>query len=125
MSGHAERILELPEPLRFSAWVCALKQDMPCAFPVKVRRVKLHRRRYGYSDLKKNGTERYFLIEINRDEHFRIQTDTLFHEWAHCRCWNHMHDAYPEHPEHGPEWGVAYAELERWSHGEGEFGIHT
>lgn len=46
-----------------------------------------------------------FRIQIARG-HPVIQRDTLLHEYAHCRVWETETD-------HGPFWGVAYAEAYR------------
>ena len=59
-----------------------------------------------------------FYIRINRDLDEPAAIDTLLHEWAHARAWNHLLDSAEtnEHFEtfsHDASWGVAYSEVYR------------
>jgi hypothetical protein len=91
-----------------------LKNHCPAAYPVSVRRVALGGGLDGdcYKEKKK------FLIRINRDLDEWKAIDTLLHEWAHARAWNHLLDSAEteEHFEsfsHDASWGVAYSEVYR------------
>jgi hypothetical protein len=89
-----------------------LKKKCPVAFPVNVRRVKLNGLDGDCSLDKKR-----FHIRINKDIPESSAIDTLLHEWAHARAWNHLHDSYDfdEFIEciHDASWGVAYSEVYR------------
>jgi hypothetical protein len=82
--------------------------------PVKVRRVKL---------VGKCGDcsyeQSHFDIRINKADPFRVQLDTLIHEWAHALSW-----FTPGVEDHSGEWGLAYARIYsayvRWNFGKGE-----
>jgi hypothetical protein len=91
--------------------VSILKKKCPAAFPVSVRRVKMTGKLDGDCQL---GKKRFY-IRINRDIPEQSAIDTLLHEWAHARAWNHLHDAlgYDEFEErqHDASWGVAYSEV--------------
>jgi hypothetical protein len=92
--------------------VSILKKKCPLAFPVNVRRVKL-KELYGDCSLDKKK----FYIRINRDISEASAIDTLLHEWAHARAWNHLHDSLDleefEERSHDASWGVAYSEVYR------------
>jgi hypothetical protein len=89
-----------------------LREKLPPAYPVYVRRVKL------------NGLDgdcmlhnKKFTIRINREMSEGAAIDCLIHEWAHARAWNHLHDSLDHHEfelrSHDASWGVAYSEVYR------------
>ena len=92
--------------------VSILKKKCPAAFPVSVRRVKM---------VNLDGDcwlgKKKFFIRINRDISESSAIDTLLHEWAHARAWNHIHDSLNcyefEKVAHDALWGVAYSEVYR------------
>jgi hypothetical protein len=90
--------------------VSILKKQSPAAYPVSVRRVKMTDLDGDCSLIKKR-----FYIRINREITEASAIDTLLHEWAHARAWNHLHDSldWPEFEErsHDASWGVAYSEV--------------
>lgn len=58
-----------------------------------------------------------FQIRINKELSESGAIDALLHEWAHARCWSHLHDAlnhddFQKHA-HDASWGVAYSEVYR------------
>ena len=88
-----------------------LRKECPAAFPVDVRRVKMCEDGY----CSKVGNK--FVIRINRELPEGSAIDTLMHEWAHARAWNHLHDSLNERDfikaVHDAAWGVAYSEVYR------------
>ena len=92
--------------------VSVLKKKCPAAFPVSVRRVKISNLDGDCSLGKKK-----FFIRINKDISEASAIDTLLHEWAHARAWNHLHDSLDwyefEERSHDASWGVAYSEVYR------------
>ena len=92
--------------------VSVLRQHCPLAYPVVIRRVKLNGLDGDCSLHKKK-----FYIRINNDMNESGAIDTLLHEWAHGRAWNHLHDALGhdefEECSHDASWGVAYSEVYR------------
>jgi len=60
-----------------------------------------------------------FFIRINKKDPFRVQLDTLIHEWAHAISW-----FTPGVEDHSGEWGLAYARIYsafiRWNYGRGD-----
>lgn len=92
--------------------VSVLKKKCPLAFPVSVRRVAM-------TDLDGDCTlgKKKFFIRINKDISEESAIDTLLHEWAHGRAWNHLHDSLDwvefEERSHDASWGVAYSEVYR------------
>lgn len=94
--------------------VSILKKYCTPAFPVSVRRVNMSCTLDG--DCHKY--KKRFYIRINRDLEETSAIDTLLHEWAHARAWNHLLDSAEtnEHFEsfsHDASWGVAYSEVYR------------
>jgi hypothetical protein len=88
-----------------------LKKELPAAFPVSVRRVKLARVE---GRCWKHGKKFHIQVDSTIDEHRAM--DTLLHEWAHARAWNHRLDAATTDDEfnklaHDAAWGVAFAEI--------------
>lgn len=108
--------------------VSILKKKCPTAFPVSVRRLPLKNLDGDCSLIKKK-----FFIRINSDLPEISAIDTLLHEWAHARAWNHLHDSL-DHQQfyeriHDASWGVAYSEVYRiyeqfFIDSECEFGVH-
>lgn len=97
---------------RFFKTVKVFRKECPLAFPVAVKRVSLVGLD-GYCE--KKG--RKFVIAINRDLDEGRAIDTLIHEWAHGRSWNHLMDVANKEEfdkrVHDASWGVAYAEVYR------------
>lgn len=89
-----------------------LKKKCPLAYPVSVRRLKLTDLD-GYCSL----DSKKFFIRINYSLDESSAIETLIHEWAHARAWNHLHDklSWSEFEEisHDASWGVAYSEVYR------------
>ena len=92
--------------------VSILKKKCPLAFPVSVRRVKL-----AHLDGDCSLGKKKFFIRISRDISEASAIETLLHEWAHARAWNHLHDSLDwrefEERSHDASWGVAYSEVYR------------
>lgn len=92
--------------------VSVLKKKCHLAFPVSVRRVKLD----GLDGDCTLGKKKFY-IRINRDVSEASAIETLLHEFAHARAWNHLHDALDwaefEERSHDASWGVAYSEVYR------------
>lgn len=89
-----------------------LKDKLPAAYPVSVRRVPLTVKLDGRCW--KHGKKFHIQISKNLDESRAI--DVLIHEWAHARAWNHRLDNAKNDEEfnklsHDAVWGVAYAEV--------------
>lgn len=90
--------------------VSVLKKKCPLAYPVSVRRVAL-------TNLDGDCTlgKKKFFIRINKEISEESAIDTLLHEWAHARAWNHLHDSLNwdefEKRSHDASWGVAYSEV--------------
>jgi hypothetical protein len=97
---------------RFQKTIKLFKKECPLAFPITVRRVALTGLD-GYCE--KKGRKFYIAIDKDLDENRAI--DTLIHEWAHGRAWNHLLDVADkeefERRVHDASWGVAYAEVYR------------
>lgn len=92
--------------------VSVLKKRCPAAYPVSVQRVKL-KNLDGYCYLE----DKKFYIRIGQHLSESSAIDTLLHEWAHARAWNHLHDSLDwiefEDRAHDASWGVAYSEVYR------------
>lgn len=92
--------------------VSVLKKKCPAAFPVSVRRVKT-------TDVDGDChlNKKKFFIRISKDISESSAIDTLLHEWAHARAWNHLLDSSNweefEERSHDASWGVAYSEVYR------------
>lgn len=90
--------------------ISVLKKKCALAYPVSVRRVALTNLDGDCSLGKKK-----FFIRINKDISEESAIDTLLHEWAHARAWNHLHDSLDWHEfeerSHDASWGVAYSEV--------------
>lgn len=92
--------------------ISLLKKECPLAYPVSVRRIKM-------SDVDGDCSleSKRFYIRINNYLEEASAIETLIHEWAHARAWNHLHDklSWKEFEEraHDASWGVAYSEVYR------------
>lgn len=90
--------------------VAILREKCKLAYPVSIRRMEL-------KDLDGDCCLRNkkFYIRINNDLNESSAIDTLLHEFAHARAWNHLHDAMNNHEfqdkVHDASWGVAYSEV--------------
>lgn len=97
----------------FEDAVRELREEIPPAFPVSVRRVSL-KNQAGDCELKdvtrKGKTERRFIIRISKYIDEQTSILILLHEWAHAVAWTWEHDTVEDH---GAEWGVAYARVYR------------
>lgn len=102
----------------FQAAIRLLRAKLPCAYPVRVRTTDKKFGDHdgnecdGLTDRFVSGRHSYFLIRIARMSEDRM-IDCLLEEWAHARAWNHRNERADEPEWHGPEWGVAYAEVVR------------
>mgnify|MGYP003333296887 CR=1 FL=1 len=91
-----------------------LKKNCSLAFDISVRRSAMSQCLDGECVKYKKK----FYIRINRDLPEDVAIDTLLHEWAHARAWNHLLDNL-DSPEkfddfsHDASWGVAYSEVYR------------
>jgi hypothetical protein len=90
--------------------VSILKEKCPLAFPVSVRRIELTEVDGDCCLYKKK-----FYIRINKNISEGLAIDTLLHEFAHARAWNHLHDSQDicdfYENSHDAMWGVAYSEV--------------
>lgn len=90
-----------------------LKKHYQLAYPVSIRRLKIDSKKHGDTVLHK----KQFFIRISNEVCEDVAINTLIHEIAHARCWNHLHDSVDAETLmsicHGPEWGIAYAEAYR------------
>lgn len=57
---------------------------------------------------------RVFTVKIRNDLSEQETEDTLLHEWSHMLAWRPYH---PLSGDHGPDWGVWYAEVYRAFYG--------
>lgn len=94
--------------------VSFLKKNLPIAYPVSVRRCVMSRSLDGECIKHK----RRFFIRINKDLSENLAIETLIHEWAHARAWNHLLDSMEaddrfDDLSHDATWGVAYSEVYR------------
>lgn len=106
------RIMKQKSFKHYRKLVCILKKNCPLAYPVSVKRVPINNLDGDCSlDSKK------FFIRINKQMPESAAMDTLLHEWAHARAWNHLHDKLSweefEKMSHDASWGVAYSEVYR------------
>ena len=89
-----------------------LKKHCFVAFPISVRRMKLKNLDGDCSLYQKK-----FYIRINIELNEQLAIETLLHEWAHARAWNHLHDSLNceefKQKCHDASWGVAYSEVYR------------
>lgn len=90
-----------------------LKKKLKLAYPVSIRRCKTPIETDGDCSLQKNK----FYIRINNKLTECQAIDVLVHEYAHARCWSHLHDSMDDQEfnenSHDATWGVAYAECYR------------
>ena len=92
--------------------VSMLREKLPPAYPVTVRRVKM--KGLDGDCMLEN---KKFYMRINNQMSEGSAIDTLLHEWAHARAWNHLHDSLNDKEfelrSHDASWGVAYSEVYR------------
>jgi len=106
--------MKLTNEYRWKRAVEWLRLGFSPDIPVKVRRVRL-------KELCGNCQyeESHFIIRVNKSDPFRVQLDTLIHEWAHTLSW-----FTPGVDDHSGEWGLAYARIYsafiRWNYGRGK-----
>lgn len=91
-----------------------LRKHCPLAYQISVRRVAMGKCLDG--DCVKYRKK--FFIRINKDLSEDTAIDTLLHEWAHARAWNHLLDNLDSQDKfddfsHDASWGVAYSEVYR------------
>lgn len=94
--------------------VSFLKKNLPIAYPVSVRRCVMSKTLDGECVKYKKR----FFIKINKDLPENLAIETLIHEWAHARAWNHLLDSMESDERfddfsHDATWGVAYSEVYR------------
>jgi hypothetical protein len=104
---------------RFQRVVAGLRSLCPPAFPVVIRTKQLAPGIEGTCARHRNR----FVICIADRLNEKAGIEVLLHEWAHALSWTHKLDSVarmPLHDEdlferlsHGPEWGVAYADVWR------------
>lgn len=104
----------MPKYKNYRQLIKFLKINSPLAYPVSVRRCVMSQSLDG--DCQKY--KKKFFIRINRDLPENVAIDTLIHEWAHARAWNHLLDSMNEDERfedfsHDATWGVAYSEVYR------------
>ena len=94
----------------------ALREECPCLLPVRVRFLRTTRgtRRCAFAALNAAGAgfniTIFGLSSVGRALTDSELEDVIVHEWAHCRSWT---PAVPGDVDHGPAWGLAYAECYR------------
>jgi hypothetical protein len=103
----------------FYAAIRLLRSKLPCAYPVRVRTTDKKivdsdgNECEGLAYRLVSGRHSYYLIRISRRMSEARMVECLLEEWSHCRAWNHMHEQSADPGFHGPEWGIAYAEVIR------------
>jgi hypothetical protein len=102
----------------FAFSLASLREHLPTPFPTIVLTSDVPSEVDGFC-LRRASR---FVIQIDRKLTCAAAVQTLLHEWAHARAWNHRLDRVardqisPEEFEavcHGPEFGAAYAEAWR------------
>lgn len=86
-----------------------LRRKLPTLHPVRVRRRSLKRDLGSCELVRSPGSEPYFSIVVCSGIDHELAEHVLMHEWAHARVFVDGADMN----NHGPGWGVAYAEV--WS----------
>lgn len=98
-------------------YVRKLERLVPCAFPVVVRVTKSIGVGTCGDCSRLRGRKPHFLIRIMPCLNESEMVGTLIHEWAHARCWNHLHDKLgldsTDEEWHGEEWGVEFSRVYR------------
>lgn len=85
-----------------------LRKAFPTDTPVKVRMdIPAGHADFGSCNLIEEG-ERHFLIRIQKSLPYWTMVETMIHEWAHIVDWR---PDFPFRCDHGPSWGVCYAEV--------------
>ncbi len=91
---------------RFRALVRELRVNSPALLPVRVY-LRSGGEYWGSCELKwKDDRPDHFVITVYRAQWWPM-LETLIHEWAHAVAWREGETVQ----DHGPEWGVAYAQL--------------
>jgi hypothetical protein len=102
----------------FGVTVACLRELCPTPFPVIIRTADLAPEMDGCC----HRTQGRFVIQLDRGLDCEKAVNVVLHEWAHARAWNHLLDAAcgtgmtPEEFDrlsHGPEFGIAFAEVWR------------
>jgi len=102
----------------FATTLECLRELCPAPFPVIVRTSDIGPEMHGCC----HRTENRFVINLSRQLDCERAVETLIHEWAHARAWNHLLDAAItaevspaefDRLSHGPEFGIAFAEVWR------------
>ena len=89
---------------RFPAALEALRERVPCPFPLRVSRRKLKDGLQGYCKISKISPLSISVV-VDKKLSDTMQADVLIHEWAHALLAAHLDEFYT----HGPLWGVMYA----------------
>jgi hypothetical protein len=84
----------------FAAAVRNLRSECLTLFPVRVRRCAVSKELFG--DCGFRNKQYYIRVDQNMDEESQVLI--LIHEWAHAMSWGVKDD------NHGPYFGVAYAQ---------------
>jgi hypothetical protein len=107
---------DLTNEQQFRLLLRVLRGDFAPEYPVKIKRV--HKdiigpdAPYGLAYLvneDKPKDKRYFIIWINRGHIWKVQLDTILHEWAHCLTWHQC----PYGKDHGDIFARKYGVLYR------------
>lgn len=102
----------------FAFTLTMLREQLPTPFPTIVLTSKVPREVDGFCVRRASR----FVIQIDRKLSCAAAIQTLLHEWAHARAWNHRLDQVGREKTgrdefeavcHGPEFGAAYAEAWR------------
>lgn len=102
----------------FAFALAMLRDQLPTPFPTIVRTSRVPSDVDGFCVRRANR----FVIQIDRRLSCAAAIQTLLHEWAHARAWNHRLDQMGREAKgrdefeavcHGPEFGAAYAEAWR------------
>ena len=97
---------------KYHQLVKILREHLPLAYPVTVKRVKMKK---NDGTCSKSGKK--FFIDIDRSLTQQMAIETLLHEYAHALAWSHRHDKMNDEEltrkQHDATWGVAYSEVYR------------
>lgn len=102
----------------FAFTLAVLREQLPTPYPTIVRTSDVPPEVDGFCV--RRATR--FVIQIDRKLSCAAAIQTLLHEWAHARAWNHRLDQVDRESAnrdefeavcHGPEFGAAYAEAWR------------
>jgi hypothetical protein len=98
MRSHTARVL------------AALRAQLPCPHPVRVRMRHMKKDIGQCSLVERSKSGCSFEIVLCYKLGPTLEWHALVHEWAHAFAWTTEH---PDLDDHGPLWGVAYAEVYR------------